>query len=223
MPLDSLIVSGTVSANFEVKISGSVIDPASYIHRTIDSFGALPRGWDYGRGGPIPEKTLQIARRWNDALQLNGFMEVEAFPGEQEVLLAVSDGDHYFEVIIEADNTITVAYDFQRQQVFYKPHMTEKEAWRSIAEIMGRKWSASGCFTRVDTMGQSTNLPDLRFVIPPKMDVYLSSTGIASRLQDIQLAIISESTTKADLRMWSGNLLFFGNLIQPRHFPSDIG
>lgn len=104
----------------------------------IDSFGNLPVGWNYGRGGPIPERTLQIAHRWKDFLHSKGFADVEAFPGDAEVCLAASDGDHYFEVIIESDETVSVAYDYKRKQVFYRLHMMEDQA-REAADIGGRK------------------------------------------------------------------------------------
>ena len=174
----SLIRSAASSANLRLRVHGVTLDTALDTNATINSFARLPRGWDFGRGGPIPERTLALARAWNSFLQGCGFGKIEAFPGEEEVLLAVSDGDHYFEIIIESDHTISVAYDFQRRQVFYRPRMSERKALEAVAEIMGRKWSASGYFTRVDTTSGSTNLHVLRFGTLPKMDVCLSWTGI---------------------------------------------
>jgi hypothetical protein len=144
MDLPHFIRSGVDSANLRVRVHGFVLDTAQDANSMINSFGRLPRGWDFGRGGPIPEAMLAIALAWNDFLQLCGYSEIEAFPGEGEVLLAVSDSDHYFEVIIESDHTISIAYDFQRRQVFYRPRMSQKKALETVSEIMGRKWSAFG-------------------------------------------------------------------------------
>jgi hypothetical protein len=211
------IISGAGSANLRVRIHGVTLDTAQDRHATINSFARLPRGWDFGRGGPIPERTLALARRWNTFLQGCGFNEIEAFPGEEEVMLAVSDGDHYFEIIIENDHTISIAYDFERKQVFYRPRMSQQKALETLAEIMGRKWSASGFFTRVATMSGSTNLHGLRLGTPPKMDVYLSWTGIASDPPVCPLGHIFDSTIK-DTLGWSGNLPSSGNLIPPQSF-----
>jgi hypothetical protein len=209
------IMSGAGSANLTVRVHGITLDTAQSTNATINSFARLPRGWDFGRGGPIPENTLALARGWNAFLQSCGFSEIEAFPGDVEVLLAVTDGDHYFELIIESDHTISIAYDFQRRQVFYRPRMSQKKALGTLAEIMGRKWSSSDYFIRVGTMSASTNLHALRFGTPPRMDVYLSWTGIVSDQPVNPLGHILDNTT-SDTLGWFGNLPSFGNLMQPQ-------
>jgi hypothetical protein len=214
----SLVRSGAGSANLSVRVLGVTLDTGQQdTNAAISSFARLPRGWDFGRGGPIPEKTLALARAWNSFLQSCGFSEIEAFPGEAEVLLAVSDNDHYFELIIESDHTISIAYDFQRRQVFYRVRMSEQKALETLAEIMGRKWSASGYFTRVDTMSASTNLHALRFGTLPTMDVYLSWTGIAYNQPVNPSGHILGGTT-SDTPAWYGSPPFFGNLMQPQSF-----
>jgi len=220
MNRDSFILSSTVAANLTFTVSGVGIPADDDVHRTIDSFGILPKGWDYGRGGPIPEKTLQTARSWAVSLRLLGFVDLEPYPGEQEVLLAISDGDHYFEVIIEADDTITVTYSFKRKQVFYRPHRTEKEAWQSVFDIMVRKWSASGYFIPVDTTRGRAGLRALRFATPTATELYPLLTGLVSKPQDVPL-VNTFDTIMESTRMWSGSLQSFGNLIQPRYFPWD--
>src|SRR5271167_442557 len=158
----SYAVSRTSTANVEMLVLGHMIaaDPVS---AAIASFGKLPTGWAYGRGGAIPEKTLQAAHKWYGRLRLEGFESIEAFPGDEEVLLAVSDGDHYFELIVEADGSVSIAYDYKRKQVFYRPHMGEGQSLETISEIKGRKWSASGSYILVDTTKKNTSLRDLRF------------------------------------------------------------
>jgi hypothetical protein len=222
MNLDSVIISKAESANLEFRVSGPPVrSQRDDVHRAIDSFATLPQGWDYGRGGPIPEKTLRIARRWADALRLMGFKDPEAYPGEQEVLLAVSDGDHYFEVIVEADDTITVVYSFQRKQVFYRPHRTEKEALQSVVEIRVRQWSASGYFIPVDTTRGSTGLRALHFATQTATELYHLSTGLVSSPQDIPW-VNTFDTIMENTRVWSGILPSFGNLIQSRFSRPDI-
>ena len=75
--------------------------PLKYVDSTeekIRSFSRLPHGWDYGRGGPIPERTLRAARAWNSFLNQVGLRDTDAFPGGAgEVVVAAGSGDHYIE------------------------------------------------------------------------------------------------------------------------------
>ena len=113
--------------------------PLQSVAEKIESFRDLQAGWDYGRGVPISENTIQRALAWNLILKLLRLPATDASPGSDgEVSIAVGCGDHYFEVIVEADDTISVAYDFQRKQVFYRLRKTPYEALKLIIEIAGK-------------------------------------------------------------------------------------
>src|ERR1700730_9048639 len=148
------------------------------VYETIDSFSALPHGWDFGRGGPIPEETLSLARSWVDYLYLQGFSHIDAFPGGSgEVALGSSNGDHYFELIVEPNGTsLSLAYDHKRKQVFYASHLNAKEVVSRLAGIKGAIWSASESYTPINIMSGKESLLDLRSKIREQMELYRSST-----------------------------------------------
>lgn len=112
--------------------------------KELNSFANLEQGWDYGLGGPIPETTLSVAREWLHKLEFHSqsFSNIATFPGNSgKVTIAASSGDHYLEIIVEPDLSISVAYDFKRKQKFFRLHLTPEEAQRSVAEVLGEIWT----------------------------------------------------------------------------------
>src|SRR5258708_2340605 len=112
-------------ANMHVYIGRTAIWAVPNVEQKIASFARLAKGWDYGRGGPIPEKTRTLAMWWNQFLRTQGAWDADAFAGSDgEIVLATSLGDHYLEIIIEADDTASVAYDLKHKQQFFRPHLS---------------------------------------------------------------------------------------------------
>lgn len=167
----------------------------------IDSFAYLRRGWDHGQGGPIAEKTRKIAKAWNEFLQFHEFWETDAFAnGGGEILIAVRCGDHYFELIVEADHTISVAYDFKRRQVFFRSHMNVLRAQQTVLEIKGRIWSTFAYSTQTNTMWNRDNLLGSLLRIPA-VD-YQSLLGTAFRLPASPFAPIFENILSGTATLW---------------------
>jgi hypothetical protein len=212
------VLSSANTANALMSVLGRTISAVDPISSTIDSFGKLPTGWAYGRGGAIPERTLKLAHKWCATLRLQGYDNIEPFPGDEEVLLAVSDGDHYFELIVEADGTVSIAYDYRRRQVFYRSHMTEEETLKTISEMKGRKWSASDFYIRVDTTRRSTNLHGSLLETQALTEHYLLWIGTAFGRQGAPSPTISGTTTE-NTQLWFGSPQSFGNLIPTKSFP----
>ena len=70
----------------------------------IKSFAFLSEGWDYGLGGPIAEKTIQIALGWHRFLYTQGFLRTSAGPGSDgDIDISASLDDHLIEIIVEPD------------------------------------------------------------------------------------------------------------------------
>ena len=129
--------------------------------RKISSFAALPRGWDYGSGGPIAQSTLETAFEWNSFLRGRGFLETDAFPGGAgEVVIAAGYGDHYLEIIVEPDGKISVAYDRNGKQELYLPNMAYAEAKWTISSIVGQIWSLSGYYIPTSSTNVQKNSLD---------------------------------------------------------------
>lgn len=128
---------------------------SSAVEEKLHSFSHLEEGWDYGAGGPIPPHRIGQALAWTRYLRSRGFFQIDASPGtDGEVSVGGKLGNHYVEIILEPDDTISVAYDRNRKQIFYTVRQPFGEASRIILKLMDEIWSASTSFTAVNTMPQ---------------------------------------------------------------------
>jgi hypothetical protein len=127
----------------------------------INSFAHLPEGWDYGSGGPITEDTRKIAIAWNDFLRSQWFLSTDASPGsEGEIAIAAGLGDHYIEIIVESDRTVSVAYDFKRKQVLYQSRLSALEARELVMQLVEHIWNVFTSFTVTNIMQQKTGFSE---------------------------------------------------------------
>src|ERR1700683_3178244 len=145
-----------------VPVSAILAEANDGTEEKIKSFATLARGWDYGRGGPIPEKTLREARAWNAILKENGFGDIDAFPGgDNEVIVAGSLGAYYVEAIIENDGKVSIAIDYRRKQTGYFPNLLPDDAEQVVKSLVSEIWSASVYFTPISTIQSNVNLLEL--------------------------------------------------------------
>lgn len=183
--------------------------------KKISSFATLHNGWDYGRGGPISQVTLDAAFEWNRFLRAHGFLETDAFPGSDgEVVLAAGYGDHYLEIIIEPDGKISVAYDYQGKQELYRPNMTPPEATGVILQLVGQIWNISAYFTPISSTSALKSSSDPRFAIRSQMGAYLSSKWIVLNNLEHQSAPTSDNTSWDFEELWEIRP-YSGSLNQP--------
>jgi hypothetical protein len=211
-PMDNTTYVSGVRLNIPF-LSGDVDDK-------INSFAKLPVGWDYGGGGPISDQIVQTALAWKSLLATQFVWDIDAFAGgDGEILIAASCGDHYVEVIIEPDSSISMGYDFKGKQIFYRPRMSSWEAFEQISVLWGNLWSAYGYFTQRNTIQRRVDLHDWHLGIHPlpvEMGHYQSSSVTVFDPIDVQSANILDNTTRAFPALL-GNLRFFGNST-PRFF-----
>jgi hypothetical protein len=169
------------AAIFGALIAGRLLATPKNAEQTIKSFADLPKGWDYGEGGPIAKPVIDAALEWNSFLSLQGF-RTDAFPGaEGEISVSASVNDHYLEVIVEDDEKVSVAYDYQRKQVFYELRRTPEEAREIVFKVMGKIWSVSTLPIRANIMQQIIGGagPPLRTI----RALYQSSDAIVSLIE----------------------------------------
>jgi hypothetical protein len=184
------------------------------IETKIQSFANLASGWDYGHGGPISASTVRLAQMWSRVLRNNGFLEIDAFPGgDGEIVVSACHNDHYYEVIIEPDHTISIAYDFKGKQMYYKPNMSELDAKQAILEAVGRIWSAFDYSTQINLILNKINLHGQLLEIQRAMGAYQSLTTNALSSPEHQFAPIFVNTIKT-FQVLYGNPQFFGSLTQ---------
>jgi hypothetical protein len=142
-------------------ISSIVMNLAQEAEQKISSFAALPQGWDYGKGGPIPQETLDAAFEWSRYLRARGFWDTDAFPGSDgEIAVAAELGDHYLEIIVEPDGNVSIAYDRKGKQQLYLPNMSTAEARWAVSQMVGLIWSASGYYTQPSSTNVQKNSVD---------------------------------------------------------------
>jgi hypothetical protein len=178
----------------------------------ILSFGDLPLGWHYGEGGPIPENTLDAALAWNRFISPWPFDYTDAFPGDGgRITIAAGRGNHYIEIIIEPDFKVSVAYDFERKQKFYRLRMSDQQARKAVLEALGEIWNASISFTLENTMFERTSLFEM---LSPTIEgpYQLSRSNVPKKLNNLYADIFEDITYT-----WTESAMilpFFGNLIQ---------
>jgi hypothetical protein len=187
----------------------------------IDSFAALQKGWDYAAGEPIPTDRTRAAKVWVSFLEFLGFSNLDASPGSDgEISVAGSFGDHYLEIIVEADDkSISIAYDFEGKQKFYKLKMPFIEALASIMDVMGEIWNASTLYTQ----GNITlaNVSGFGLHSGTTRDPYQFSPAHASTNLALLLAS-TPATTMAPTWGYVANHQFGGGLTQGISHPAAI-
>jgi hypothetical protein len=200
------------AANLGMYIAGRVITIGDDTDQTIRSFASLPVGWDYGSGGPIEADLINEALRWNAFLCGQG-LKTDAFPGGGgEIVISASYDDHYFEVILEPDATVSVAYDFQRKQAFYHPRKSPEEAqWIILDAIghMGQIWSAFTSFTLGNTTPRTIGGLGLLSETIRSLSLHLGANVLLPQGQQSVNTFVSISEPLPEL---PAHHPFFGNL-----------
>lgn len=200
-----ITVSGTGVYFGEAKIA---LSPAA---TKISSFAALPQGWDYGSGGPVSRDVISLALAWNDRLHRLGFLNTNASAGtDGEVAIGAGLGDHYVEIIVEADNSVSVVYDFRRRQIFHRPRLSDVDAHQAMLEIVGQIWSASTSFTQASTTEMKIGGSELRSGTIGGLYQFSGANALQTTIQ--QYATISETTATSSSQEWSESLQYFGDL-----------
>jgi hypothetical protein len=147
----------------ELLPDGTVSVPMSAAEQ-IDSFGQLDPGWDYGGGTVVEESTIDAAHTWNRLLTMIG-LETSASPGsEGEIAIAGSYGQFHLEVIVESDQSTSVAYDVRGAQEYYHLRRPTIEVLGSVLNMAGEIWSASTWSTPRSTTPLHTIGPGSHFV-----------------------------------------------------------
>lgn len=193
--------------------------PSSGATAKINSFAGLPEGWNYGRGGPIAASIIREGHRWNEILQWAGFPETDAFPGaDGEIEITGYRGDHYIEVIIETNSTISIIYEMREETVLDRRNLTPEMAETTISEeIAGSLWSTLDFFTPAISMLSAAVLPPWPSKIPAMDPAHQSSALFVSWNPAPKFA----STSDDIMPTWQVNRRSSGYLMK-RYYPQGI-
>jgi hypothetical protein len=152
----------------------------------IISFLNLQRGWHYGDGEPSPHRIVSTALTWDSYLRSLGLNDIDAFSGDSgEILLSAMQGHHSIDVILEIDDTISVAYDRENLQQSSKPHISDAAAKRYVATLAREIWRSSVGYTAIDLTRGKTALPAWPLETPGTMGVYRSQSASVYIASDI--------------------------------------
>ena len=154
--------------------------PSSPAADKIMAFAQLPKGWDYGQGDPIAQEVMNKALAWEGFFSIRGWI-TNAGPGtDGEIAVSAILGESRIEVIVEADGTLTIAYDFKNRRVLYEPRLLVQEAQRRILEIVEQSWNAFVYLTPKNTTRTPRSGSIQHFGTHPKTGLYLLSMVNAS-------------------------------------------
>jgi len=187
---------------------GSVFVPMSAAEQ-IDSFGDLQPGWDYGSGSIVENSTITAAHVWNRLLTIIGF-ETSASPGsEGEISISGSRDQYHLEVIVEPDQSTSVAYDIRGNQEYYHLHRPTVEVLGSVLDVAGEIWSASTWSTPRNMTLLGTSGPGSRSAImggPFQYSPPNALMNLASQLANTYVGTgVSMNTSVANLPYSGGS------------------
>jgi len=163
----------------------------------ILSFGDLEVGWHYGEGGPIDSQTITAALEIYWQFFLAEFDDTDAFPGvDGEIMVTAYRGNHYVEVIVENDGTMSLSYEFEDVEMFPPlEHRPAKEIKQKVAEVAREIWSTSAFYTMTTlTLGRSKIASKVwHSKTPPRMEEHLWFNDIVWTPQVPLSAIMQEN------------------------------
>lgn len=184
----------------------------------IASFAKLAVGWSYGEGGPIPQDTLRMAKQIAVNLITTGFTKTDAFPGlSGEARVTAYEGDRYFEFTVEADQSITVLYEVNSEEVEYMEGMKLNSVTKKIREYR------SLCESCVPST-KSTMMRTASDSNPSRLNRRLTAAGfqLSSETAHWQPAQIYAATSINSITPSSGIRRYTGFLTQTSSLPNTI-
>jgi hypothetical protein len=156
--VSAAITSGTIN----VLVGGD--SPISRSYDKIQSFGRLPVGWHYGRGGPARPNIVRIAISYLWNFLTLGFGETDAFPGVGgEIMVTAYRGRHCIEITVELDKTFVVTHEFNEEDRYHESGLSEADAYtqlRTITTSIQREACATS-FSSISTITMITGQVDL--------------------------------------------------------------
>jgi hypothetical protein len=110
----------------------------------IRSFSRLPIGWHFGSGNAPSSDTIATALAWHGFLIRLGFTVTDAFPGAQgEIMVTAYEGPHYIELLLEADNSVSLIYELNSIELTCLEQATAAQILSELEAIAGGIWNTS--------------------------------------------------------------------------------
>lgn len=131
----------------------------------IVSFASLEPGWHYSEGVPPSEQTIAEALRLNDALQANGFLETDAFPGRDgEIQVTGDNGPIYVEYTIRPYRLGAFVVEKDNVVVTYLESISTQEVIQQLAILKSALWASFGLSKQCTTIQERGDSQVLRSI-----------------------------------------------------------
>jgi hypothetical protein len=104
----------------------------------------------------MPDVTVLLAALdWRRSLSEVGFSDIDAFPGQSgEILVSAIMGDFCFEVTVERDLSLSVAFERGENQIFAEDELSIGKAKEWLSEAVRWIWISSVGFTQFNSMAE---------------------------------------------------------------------
>jgi hypothetical protein len=113
----------------------------------IMDFTRLPKGWHYGRGGPISKKVCAWALELNRHALAMRYHTTEAFPGvDGEVMVSAYIQNYTLDFTIYPDGHITFRCEIDDEDVDYADNLTLEVAKLKLTVLGYFIWNLFGSF-----------------------------------------------------------------------------
>lgn len=133
--------------------------------RKAREFSELPEGWHFGDGVPPSRQRVDQAIAFLEFADLAGIERANAFPGIRgQIEITFYTADRMVEITIESDDSITMAEDRGREQIYFEENRSRFDVYRRLEEFSQNTWPSSDLFT-VNTMTQNVRVPVLRVAL----------------------------------------------------------
>lgn len=102
----------------------------------INDFSSLPKGWHFGEGSEISDDAIDVASKVFYGLFSQGISITDAFPGvDGEVRVTGYFNEHYIEITVENDCSITYLYEVNDIEKEYQENISFSDALSAIKKI----------------------------------------------------------------------------------------
>ena len=134
--------------------------------KKVNGFAHLPDGWRFGEGSAIAEdKILQAERLLNYAEQkgisrTNGFAQTDG-----GLLVSFYIDNHTLDLTLESDGSLTIAEDFEDEQIDYVENLEFRDAYDRICQFSENLENVFESFTQTTT---TANVEDLKVQLSPR-------------------------------------------------------
>lgn len=176
--------------------------------RKLAAFKNLSHGWNYGSGCPIRDNVYDCAKGLLLYINELGLSNTDAFPGSDgDVCITAYRFDHYLEVTVEVDSSISVSYEIGDNEEFFMENLSRAAAKKALLRAVGKIWGLSDLSIHPTMIEPGTDSIIWLLRNPLTAPGRLSSAPNVLRIPEEAFAPTSDNSTQR----YQESLQFFGS------------